>query len=53
MLRRNKRKIGKKKKKKILSDRAVQLSANAKEGKTLQRDVKALIQPSAVLVGRK
>lgn len=45
---------GKKKKKRFcLSDRAVQLSANAKEGKTLRRHVKPLIQLSVVLVGSK
>lgn len=48
-----KRKIGEKKKRFCLSDRAVQLSANAKEGKTLRRHVKPLIQLSVVLVGSK
>lgn len=49
------KKKGKQEKKKrfCLSDRAVQLSANAKEGKALRRHVKPLIQLSVVLVGRK
>lgn len=48
-----KKKIGRKKKGFCLSDRDVELSANAKEGRTLLRHVKALIQLSVVLVGRK
>lgn len=51
---REKKKENRKKKKRFcLSDRAVQLSANAKEGKTLRRHVKPVIQLSVVVVGRK